>query len=230
MKKLLLLCFILLSITSIAQITDGAIITFDSTVVNYGTVSQGSEPYRKLSFKNTGNKTLIIEACVTTCHCYSAKCPLEKEILPGDTGHVVVRYDTERLGAISKTVTVKSNAINASNGNIYINVKGAVVPAPKKVEKDNFIYTLKDTLAGQIHTAEYLNKLMSEKKFDEAIKLFSKVQQEKIKAIQSNEQKFQKWCLAWTLNTLQLEKYINKIKKGKAHFIYEDGMWKINER
>jgi len=125
MKKILFLFFIVFSIAGIAQTNDGPIITFDSTVINYGTVPQGSEPFRKLSFTNTGNKPLIIDTCLTTCSCYSATCPSQKQFLPGEKGEIVAKYDTQRLGANSKTITIKSNA---TNGNVYINLKVVVVP------------------------------------------------------------------------------------------------------
>ena len=44
--------------------------------------------------------------------------------MPGDFGEIVVKYDTNRLGLINKTITVKSNSKN--NPVIFLKIKGEV--------------------------------------------------------------------------------------------------------
>ncbi|MEY4029625.1 MAG: hypothetical protein RJA90_810 [Bacteroidota bacterium] len=39
---------------------DGAKITFDKEVVDYGTIKQGADPLRTFKFKNTGAGPLVI--------------------------------------------------------------------------------------------------------------------------------------------------------------------------
>ncbi|MEK7433225.1 MAG: hypothetical protein AABZ74_08855 [Cyanobacteriota bacterium] len=88
----------------------------------------------------------------------------------------------------------------------------------------------KDSITGQLYTAIRVSKLMNEKKYDEAIKLFSKKQNEKISTMKlQNEDAFEYWCSAWTLNKPQLKWYLGRIILGKGIFIFEDGEWKINE-
>ena len=89
---------------------------------------------------------------------------------------------------------------------------------------------LSDTVNGQLRVAERLKVLMASKKYDDAIQLFSKKQQENIKKIKEDKEIFSYWCLAWTFDDGKYQRYVSKIKEGKAHFIFEDNEWKINEK
>ena len=100
-----------------------AVIKFTTEVVNYGTVTQNSEGTRLFTFTNTGDAPLLITKVKTTCGCtvpsYS-KAP----IMPGETGELNIKYDTKRLGAFTKTITVTSNA---EGGNKILKIKGNIV-------------------------------------------------------------------------------------------------------
>lgn len=86
----------------------GARLTLDSDVVDYGTIDQGGEPLRVVKFKNTGTEPLIISGAKGSCGCTVPNWPKEP-IMPGETSQIEIRYDTKRVGAINKTVTVNSN-------------------------------------------------------------------------------------------------------------------------
>ena len=101
---------------------NGPVITFDSLVVDFGTIDQNSDPIRIATFTNTGKKPLHITNCKGSCGCTVPKCPTTP-IMPGEQGTMKVRYDTKRPGRIYKTVTVKSNA---NNGTITLKVVGHV--------------------------------------------------------------------------------------------------------
>ena len=88
--------------------TSKAILTLDSDMVDYGTIDQGSEPLRLAKFKNTGTEPLIISGAKGSCGCTVPNWPKEP-IMPGETSQIEIRYDTKRVGAINKTVTVESN-------------------------------------------------------------------------------------------------------------------------
>ena len=138
MKKLLFsfcLAFIGMTFTSNAQdLTqttvpteetvdpNGPVISFDTLVVDFGTIDQGSDPFRVAAFTNTGKKPLHITNCKGSCGCTVPKCPTTP-IMPGEQGEMKVRYDTKRVGRISKTVTVKSNA---NNGTVTLKVVGTI--------------------------------------------------------------------------------------------------------
>ena len=102
-----------------------AVIKFKTEIIDYGTVMQNSDGTRLFSFTNTGNAPLLITKVKTTCGCtvpsYS-KAP----IMPGESGELNIKYDTKRLGAFTKTITVTSNA---EGGNKILKIKGNIVPS-----------------------------------------------------------------------------------------------------
>ena len=87
----------------------GAQITFVTETLDYGTIVQGADGNREFVFTNTGNEPLIISSCKGSCGCTVPKCPTEP-ILPGETSKIKVKYDTNRIGKVTKTITVTSNA------------------------------------------------------------------------------------------------------------------------
>lgn len=99
------------------------VITFEETVIDYGTIKQGENGVRYFKFTNTGKSPLIITECKGSCGCTVPECPKDP-IMPGETREIKVKYDTNRVNPFSKTVTVKSNA---SNGVVYLKIKGTVV-------------------------------------------------------------------------------------------------------
>tara|TARA_R110002111_G_scaffold123359_4_gene187388 strand:- start:2236 stop:2643 length:408 start_codon:yes stop_codon:yes gene_type:complete len=103
--------------------TKVAVMKFKTEVIDYGIISQNSEGKRLFTFTNTGDAPLLITDVKTSCGCtvpsYS-KAP----ILPGSLGELEIKYDTKRLGAFTKTVTVMSNA---EGGNKVLKIKGHIV-------------------------------------------------------------------------------------------------------
>lgn len=117
-----------------------------------------------------------------------------------------------------------------TNGNIH-NFRNWYKSDENLIEK----YSLKqsesiDTIAGQIKTVEKLKKLMSEKKYEDAVLLFSKRQQENINEIKKNPEMFDYWCSAWTLDEAKYDRYIKRIRARKGIFVFEDNEWKIDEK
>lgn len=132
MKKLLLLLAIVgFNATVLGQ--NGPKIEFmakDNTI-DYGTVSKETDSgMRSFEFKNTGNAPLIITNVQSTCGCTVPSFPKEP-ILPGKTGKIDVKYNMNP-GAIRKTITVESNAVNYEGGKVPLKIKGEVI-AKKEV-------------------------------------------------------------------------------------------------
>ena len=82
----------------------------------------------KFKFKNTGKEPLIISNATGSCGCTVPDWPKEP-IAPGATASIKVKYDTNRIGGIYKTVTVNSNA---KSGSIVLTIKGTVEEKPKE--------------------------------------------------------------------------------------------------
>ena len=124
MKKLyILISVFMISFLGFSQ-GKKAIITFEKTVIDYGTVDKGADGVRDFVFTNTGDAPLIISNVKSTCGCTIPKKP-EKPILPGETEKIQVKYDTKRVGFIRKSITVTSNA--ASSPTTILKIKGQVV-------------------------------------------------------------------------------------------------------
>lgn len=113
---------------------NGAEMTFEQTTVDYGSINQGDEPYRIFKFKNTGNEALIIKEAKGSCGCTVPTYPKEP-IAPGASAEIKVRYDTNRIGQINKSVTLQTNAgvkILKITGNVKQKASPASVPANEK--------------------------------------------------------------------------------------------------
>ncbi|MGV6828674.1 MAG: DUF1573 domain-containing protein [Flavobacteriales bacterium] len=93
----------------IAMVEKTAIINFDKDVIDYGIIKQNSNGTRIFTFTNMGSEPLIITKVKTSCGC-TVPTYSKEPILPGQKGQIKIKYDTKRLGAFSKTITVSSNA------------------------------------------------------------------------------------------------------------------------
>lgn len=98
-------------------------IEFKSTEIDYGEIEKGSNGIRVFQFTNTGNAPLVISKVHSSCGCTIPKKP-EDPILPGETGEIEVKYDTNRIGPIRKTITVVSNADTPTVG---LKIKGKIL-------------------------------------------------------------------------------------------------------
>ncbi len=122
MKKLvLLLCIGLIGLSATAQDT-AAKIEFKTETVDYGEITKGSDGVRVFEFTNTGSAPLIISKVSSSCGCTIPKKP-EEPVLPGKTGEIQVKYDTNRVGPIRKAITVISNADTPTK---VLKIKGEV--------------------------------------------------------------------------------------------------------
>lgn len=109
MKKLLAITVFVLAGVVTAQAQKTAKMEFKAETIDYGEIKKGSNGVRVFEFTNTGDAPLVIEDVKSSCGCTVPTKP-EKPILPGETGKIEVKYDTNRPGPIRKTVTVYSNA------------------------------------------------------------------------------------------------------------------------
>lgn len=102
------------------------VMTFETEVIDYGTIEQGADGVREFKFTNTGKEPLIISNSRGSCGCTVPTWPKEP-IKPGESSVIKVKYDTKRLGAINKSVTITSNASEPTK---VIRIKGNII-APK---------------------------------------------------------------------------------------------------
>lgn len=108
-------------------------ITFESLEHDYGNIYKGDNGVCEFKFKNTGKSPLVITNARSSCGCTVPEWPRE-EIAPGKTGVIKVKYDTKRLGTISKSITIESNAIN---NNVVLHIKGHIAEQPAEAAPEN---------------------------------------------------------------------------------------------
>ena len=127
MKKSIIFLFVLaLSVAGLFaqsnQTSTKDSIAFVKIIHDYGTIAQGGDGNSEFRFTNKGNSPLILSSVQASCGCTVPEWPKEP-ILPGKTGSIKVKYNTNTVGAFNKSITVKSNAINTT---VVLQIKGNV--------------------------------------------------------------------------------------------------------
>ena len=106
-------------------------IKWDNIVLDKGTVNYGEEVEAVFSVTNTGNNPLMLATVKPSCGCTVAEYT-EEAILPGKTGYVKAKYDTQ--GTLdeygtgeypqAKTISVSTNTDPAGTKlTLKVNVK-----------------------------------------------------------------------------------------------------------
>ena len=124
MKHLMTILFIGLIGFSVNAQDKVAKIEFKTNTIDYGTIEKGADGVRVFEFTNTGDAPLIITKVKSSCGCTVPEKPTDP-ILPGKTGVIKVKYDTNRVMPIRKTITVSTNAVDTPT--IALKIKGLVV-------------------------------------------------------------------------------------------------------
>lgn len=129
MKHVLIFVMILASGSLFGQqevslVQSGAKIEFDKQIHDYGTIKKGDDGHCVFIVKNTGNQPLVIRNAKGSCQCTVPDWPREP-IAPGKTAKIKVKYNTQRVGVINKSVTLTTNAVNGPSQ--ILRIKGSVV-------------------------------------------------------------------------------------------------------
>ena len=111
------------------QKVDGPGMVFENETIDFGTIPHNADGNREFVFVNNGNKPLKIESTQGSCGCTVPTKP-EGDIAPGAKGTIGVKYDTNREGPFTKTVTIKSIAVGQETK--VVTIKGTVLPDPNK--------------------------------------------------------------------------------------------------
>jgi len=99
-------------------------IKFENNTYDFGELYFGGNGTCEFVFKNEGKEPLILLNVRTTCGCTVPEWP-DKPVKEGETGIIRVSYDTYRVGAFTKAITVYSNAANSP---VRLFIKGRVKP------------------------------------------------------------------------------------------------------
>ena len=127
MKKFITILFLGFFGLALSAQEKTAKIEFKTLEIDYGTIEKGADGVRTFEFTNTGDAPLIISNVKSSCGCTVPEWP-KTAIMPGDNGQIKVKYDTNRVNPIRKTITVTSNAETPT---IALKIKGEVIDPSK---------------------------------------------------------------------------------------------------
>ena len=101
-------------------------ISFEKEIHDFGTFEQNGNGTYEFKFTNSGDAPLIISNSKGSCGCTVPVWPKEP-IAPGESNVIKVKYDTKRIGAFNKSITITSNAKNDATK--VIRIKGKTLAA-----------------------------------------------------------------------------------------------------
>ena len=102
----------------------GPVLRFGESRYDFGTVREGEIVRHRFPFRNAGGQDLLITHARSTCGCTVSEYP-RAPIAPGDTGSVLVVFDTEgKPGPQRKPVTLTANTYPNETS---VGVEGTVV-------------------------------------------------------------------------------------------------------
>lgn len=92
------------------------------SVLDKGTVLEGTKLEVLFRFKNTGDKPLVIESAQPSCGCTVAEKP-EQPVMPGQEGRIKAIFNSQgRVGTNHKTLTVHANTKPSPSHIVEFNV------------------------------------------------------------------------------------------------------------
>jgi len=113
-----------------AEVTNGPIAKFDTTVINLGDIPQGIPRTAEFVLNNKGNEPLIISYAKASCGCTNLSYSKEP-ILPGKSIPISVTYNAAAPGNFIKAITIRTNA---DENQVVLQIRGTVIkkeePAP----------------------------------------------------------------------------------------------------
>jgi hypothetical protein len=108
----------------VASKVQGAGINFVNEIMDYGTIAHKSDGAREFVFTNNGTTPLIIMNAQGSCGCTVPTWP-RTPIAPGEKAVIGVKYDTNRPGPFTKTITLTSNSTTTPSK--VLTIKGNVL-------------------------------------------------------------------------------------------------------
>jgi hypothetical protein len=116
--------------TATVDSTAKAKIVFETLVHDFSVINVGGDGNCVFKFKNEGTVPLVLSNVQASCGCTTPSWTKDP-VKPSETGEIKVHYDTNRLGAFSKSITVTSNAENSP---VILRISGEVKPAAPATE------------------------------------------------------------------------------------------------
>lgn len=102
------------------------VMIFEITEYDFGTLKKGDPCIYDFVFKNDGKSDLVITNVRSSCGC-TTPTYTQEPVKKNDKGTISVKYDSNRVGSFSKTITITSNAKNSP---VIISIKGKIEDVP----------------------------------------------------------------------------------------------------
>jgi hypothetical protein len=107
-----------------------AAMSFDKVSHDFGTIEEGETVQTAFNFTNTGKADLLIVDARGSCGCTVPKYPKNIPIKPGETGQILVSFDSSNKPNMQqKTVTISANT---QSGRETLRIKAMVNADPVK--------------------------------------------------------------------------------------------------
>ncbi len=133
MRKLIVFTAVLCAVIYTAQAQHAKPnLAFDKVIHDFGEIKEdGGVKNVNFKFKNTGGQPMVLHNVKASCGCTTPEWT-RNPIPPGGEGYVKVKFDPRnRPGNFNKTITVSSNAQNAT---VILRINGKVLPREMTVE------------------------------------------------------------------------------------------------
>lgn len=106
-----------------------AVITFDKTEHDFGTINEGDQVETVFNYTNTGTVPLLITDVKGSCGCTVPNDWSREPLAPGETGKFTVQYNsTNKPNLKTNTVTVTANT---EKGREIVRIKAFATPNPE---------------------------------------------------------------------------------------------------
>ncbi|MDB4285692.1 DUF1573 domain-containing protein [bacterium] len=128
-----------LAILSQAQTpsSDSKKITFEKATHDFGQIKKGDPAEYTFKFTNTSGTNVKLQRVKASCGCTTPKWTQES-IAPGTVGEIAVKYNSNRVGRFTKSITVTYDSVEKPQ---ILYIKG-VVEAPAPTDADVYVKTV----------------------------------------------------------------------------------------
>ena len=112
------------TIVAQSNVNNEPIAMFDIISYDFGDILQGKETEAIFTLTNKGNAPLIVEDIKASCGCVLVEW-VKDPILPEQSSEIIVKYNTNIIGTIKRSIVVSTNDINQER--ILLMLTGEVV-------------------------------------------------------------------------------------------------------
>ncbi len=99
-----------------------AAVSFEEVEHDFGTIKNGTPVETIFKYTNTGSSPLVVSNIQSTCGC-TVPSDWTKQVAPGETGEMKVKFDGKGNGVVVKSITMTTNT---EKGSETVRIKATV--------------------------------------------------------------------------------------------------------